>query len=175
MEVGAIQGPQGPQGATGPQGDIGTPGPSYTVAYTKVGFVASADVNSGAVEVFTNYDTLATTPLFESGTFTYEADGVTVSETGLYQVTFNTYFRATVQRAAPAARLSVNGVANTEISSTGYIRSQNGHNEVSLSLTTILQLSANDKVNVLFARAGQAGVVNLEASPESAFMIMKVA
>jgi hypothetical protein len=175
VEVGAIQGPQGASGATGIQGDVGNPGPAYTVAYTKVGFVASADVNSGALEVFTNYNTLATTPTFESGTFTYAADGVTVSETGLYQITFNTYFRSTVQRGSPAARLSVNGVANTEIVSTGYIRSQNGHNESSLSLTTLLQLSANDKVNVLFARAGQSGVVNLEASPDSAFMIMKVA
>jgi uncharacterized glyoxalase superfamily protein PhnB len=42
-------------------------------------------------------------------------------------------------------------------------------------MTTLLQLSANDKVNVLFARAAQAGTVNLQASPESAFMLMKVA
>jgi len=178
VEVGAIQGPQGLQGATGPQGDVGdpgNPGPAFTVAYTKVGFVASSTVNNGALEVFTNYNTLATTPIFESGAFTYAADGVTVNVSGLYQVTFNTYFRSTVQRATPAARLSVNGVANTEIVSTGYIRSTAGHNESSLNMTTILQLNANDKVNVLFARAGNAGTVNLQASPESAFMLMKVA
>ena len=100
---------------------------------------------------------------------------MTVSETGLYQVNFNAYFRSTVQRGSPAARLSVNGVANSEIVSTGYIRSSANHNESSLNMTTLLQLSANDKVNVLFARAGNGGTVNLEASPESAFMIMKVA
>ena len=132
-------------------------------------------MNGGALEVFTNYNTLATTPTFESGTFTYAVDGVTVSETGLYQVNFNAYFRSIVQRGTPAARLSVNGVANSEIVSTGYIRSQNGQNESSLNMFTILQLNANDKVNVLFARAGQAGVVDLQASPDSAFMLMKVA
>ncbi len=175
VEVGAIQGPQGPQGATGPQGDPGNPGPAFTVSYSKVGFNGPTNVNAGAIEVFTNYNTLLTTPTFESGTFTYEVDGVTVSETGLYQINFNAYFRSTSQRGSPAARLSVNGVANSEIVSTGYIRSTAGHNESSLNMTTLLQLSANDKVNVLFARAGNGGTVNLEASPESAFMIMKVA
>jgi hypothetical protein len=175
VEVGAIQGPQGEQGATGPQGDIGNPGPTYTVTYTKVGFSASSAVNSGGLEVFTNYNTLLTTPTFESGTFTYAVDGVTVSVGGLYQITLNTYFRSTVQRGTPAARLSVNGVANSEIVSTGYIRATANHNESSLNMTTLLQLNANDKVNVLFARAGNAGVVNLQASPESAFMLMKVA
>ena len=166
-------------GATGPQGgtgDPGNPGTPYAVAYTKVGFTGPTNVNGGALEAFTNYNTLATTPTFESGTFTYAVDGVTVSETGLYQINFNAYFRSTVQRGSPAARLSVNGVANTEIVSTGYIRSQNGHNESSLNMThTLYNSSANDKVNVLFARAGQAGVVDLQASPDSAFMLMKVA
>ena len=175
VEVGAIQGPQGIQGATGPKGDIGNPGPSYTVSYAKVGFSASSAINSGALEVFTNYDTLLTTPIFESGTFTYAVDGVTVSETGLYQINFNAYFRSTAQRGTPAARLSVNGVADTEIVSTGYIRATANHNESSLNMMTLLQLNANDKVNVLFARAGNTGTVNLEPSPESAFMIMKVA
>ena len=172
--IGPVQGPQGATGI-GEQGATGIQGTPYAVAYAKVGFVGPTNVTGGALEVFTNYNTLLTTPTFESGTFTYEADGVTVSETGLYQITLNTYFRSTVQRGSPAARLSVNGVANTEIVSTGYIRSQNGHNESSLNMTTLLQLSANDKVNVLFARVGQAGVVNLEASPDSAFMLMKVA
>ena len=133
--IGPVQGPQGATGNPGAVGATGDVGPSYTVAYTKVGFVASADVNSGLLEVFTNYNTLATTPTFESGTFTYAADGVTVSETGLYQVTFNTYFRSTTQRSSPAARLSVNGVANGEIISTGYIRGQN--NRLILSAVNI--------------------------------------
>ena len=172
--IGPVQGPQGATGI-GEQGATGIQGTPYAVAYAKVGFVGPTDVNGGALEVFTNYNTLLTTPTFESGTFTYAADGVTVSETGLYQVNLNAYFRSTVQRGTPAARLSVNGVANTEIVSTGYIRSTSSHNESSLNMTTLLQLSANDKVNVLFARAGAAGVVSLQASPESAFMLMKVA
>ena len=178
VEVGAIQGPQGPQGNPGDpgtQGDPGPTGPSYTVSYSKVGFNGPTNVNAGALEVFTNYNTLLTTPTFESGTFTYAVDGVTVSETGLYQINFNAYFRSTAQRGTPAARLSVNGVANTEIVSTGYIRATANHNESSLNMMTLLQLTANDKVNVLFARVGNTGTVNLEASPESAFMIMKVA
>ena len=175
VEVGAIQGPEGPTGPPGPPGGPGATGSAYVVSYAKVGFDGPINVNAGALEVFTNYDALLTTPIFESGTFTYTVDGVIVGETGLYEITFNTYFRSNSQRGAPAARLSVNGVANSEIVSTGYIRSTAGHNESSLNMTTLLQLTANDKVNVLFARAGNGGTVNLEASPESAFMIMKVA
>ena len=170
--IGPVQGPQGATGADGDQGiqgATGDPGPAYTVSYTKTGFTGPTNVNGGALEVFTNYNTLATTPTFESGTFTYEADGVTVNDAGLYQITLNAYFRSTVQRGTPAARLSVNGVANTEIVSHGYIRSSSSHNESSLNMTTLLQLNANDKVNVLFARAGAAGAVNLQASPESGF------
>ena len=161
--VGPIQGPPGP------------PGPAIASTNAKVGFDGPTDVNGGALEVFTNYNTLLTTPDFVSGSFTFAADGVTVPLDGTYQINFNAYFRSNAQRGAPAARLSVNGTAVAEIVSTGYIRSAAGHNESSLNMTTMLQLTAGDKVNVLFARAGQSGPVLLQPSPESAFMLMKVA
>ena len=161
--VGPIQGPPGP------------PGPAIASTNAKVGFDGPTDVNTAAIEVFTNYNTLLTTPDFVSGSFVFAADGVTVPLDGTYQINFNAYFRSNAQRGAPAARLSVNGTAVAEIVSTGYIRSASGHNESSLNMTTMLQLTAGDKVNVLFARAGQSGSVFLQPSPESAFMLMKVA
>ena len=96
-----------------------------------------------------------TTQIYNVGGFTLEADGITVPEAGVYQVTSNCYMRVsgTAQRPSVGTRFDINGVEQDEIAAMGYIRNSNtSHESTSVSLTTILVLNANDKVNILFGR-----------------------
>ena len=69
---------------------------------------------------------------------------------------------------------SVNGVDQPEIAAMGYIRNSNNHQDTTVTLTTIIELSASDVINVKFARGAQTGTVNLQG-PNSSLMLLKVA
>jgi len=161
--VGPIQGPQGP------------PGPTVGSVHAKVGFSGPTNTNTQGLNVFTNFNTLNTVSEFDSGGFTFDVDGVTVPTTGTWQISYGCYFESAVQRAVPLGRLSINNVLVGEICATAYIRNQNGNNESSLNFTTLVQLTAGDKVNLQFARGGQNGTVNLQPSPLSAINFMQIA
>ena len=59
------------------------------------------------------------------------ADGITVPEAGVYQVTSNCYMRVTgsAQRPSVGTRFAINGVEQDEIAAMGYIRNSNTSHE----------------------------------------------
>ena len=74
---------------------------------------------------------------------------------------------------------NVEGVAWPETGAMGYIRSGSGHNEASVTLTTIASLQfiagvREDQVQIQLARLGAAGTVSLEAN-RSIITIKKIA
>jgi len=164
-DVGPIQ---GPQGATGP---------SIGAVHAKVGCDGPINVNTGELQAFTNFNIFNTTSQFDSGGFVFEADGITIptGQDGIWQVSYAFYFESGVQRGVPLGRLSINGTESGEICATAYIRSQNGNNESSLTFTTLVQLTGGDKVNVLIARGGQTGTVNIQPDPLSSISFMRIA
>jgi hypothetical protein len=72
---------------------------------------------------------------------------VTVASDGFYRLTANMSFFSSSQRSTPAVLFNVNGsVIPGE--SIGYIRASTGSNEASGNISRVVQLSANDVVNV---------------------------
>ena len=181
--VGAT-GATGPIGATGspstvpgPPGGEGATGPSIGAVHAKVGCDGPINVNTGGIQAFTNFNIFNTTSQFDSGGFVFEADGITIptGQDGIWQVSYAFYFESGVQRGVPLGRLSINGTESGEICATAYIRNQNGNNESSLTFTTLVQLTGGDKVNVLIARGGQSGAVNIQPDPLSSISFMRIA
>ena len=173
VEIGAIQ---GPQGATGVSGAEGATGPAYTTLYAKAFMTNANTINGGALDAFTNYNVLdpASGGNYNQTGFTIATNGITVPQDGLYQITSNCFMQSTTQRASVQTRFSVNGVDQPEIAAMGYIRNSNNHQDTTVTLTTIIELSASDVINVKFARGAQTGTVNLQG-PNSSLMLLKVA
>ena len=115
-----------------------------------------------------------TTQVYNVGGFTRADDGITVPSAGLYQVSYTAYMTSTAQRPSVQSKFSINGVEQAEIASMGYIRATASHNESSTTLTTIYELEANDKVNLLFAKAAGNGTVLLQGA-NSSMSLVKVA
>jgi len=72
---------------------------------------------------------------------------VTVGSDGLYRLTANMTFTATVARITPSISFNVNG-SRIIGESYGYVRASNGSNENSCNITRVIALSASDYVNV---------------------------
>jgi len=72
---------------------------------------------------------------------------MTVSTGGYYRLTCNMSFFSSAARTTPGIRFNVNG-SNIPGESMGYIRAQNGQNENSNNITRVIELSANDEVQV---------------------------
>jgi|13_taG_2_1085334.scaffolds.fasta_scaffold00046_55 hypothetical protein len=104
---------------------------------------------------------------------------VTVASDGFYRLTANISFYSAAVRSTPAVVFNVNGsvIAGESI---GYIRSSSGNNEASGNITRVVQLSANDTVNVcahdestatgsIFAEQGTFEVEKLEVAIDADF------
>ncbi len=100
---------------------------------------------------------------------------LTVTETGRYEIIVNVSLLngTTNDRNAPEIRLAVNGTAIGSYGSTGYIRSNNGHEEASLHLREIIELTANDIITVHISRSANSNTVNMRSTGSSNFFIEK--
>lgn len=102
------------------------------------------------------------------------SDRLTVDADGVYQFGFNLSITSAVVRANVGARFRVNGSALLRGNAlSAYIRAANEHDEASLHLTVIAELSAGDYVQVVARSEAAAGVATL-ASGESTFWGVKL-
>ena len=104
---------------------------------------------------------------------------VTVASDGFYRLTANISFFSSSVRSTPAVLFNVNGsVISGE--SIGYIRASTGSNEATGNISRVVQLSANDVVNVcahdestssgsIFAEQGTFEVEKLEVAIDADF------
>lgn len=95
---------------------------------------------------FTAVPLTGTTEVNENNYYTVSGNGIRIDVTRSYTVTANVHYTSTGQRVALQGRFFVNGNPVGAITSTGYIRAANGHNEASLHLTEKFSLTANDVV-----------------------------
>jgi cytoskeletal protein CcmA (bactofilin family) len=165
-EVGALQGPQGATGATGITGATGV----VSNVYAKTQLTNVSTINTGT---FANRDCIDTTPEFNVGGFTFTSAGITVPQDGLYQVTVSAYYTTTVQRASVGLRFAINNVQQGEIAAMGYVRSASGHNEASIILTTIYQMTSGQSIAPFFGQLAASGTCNLIGA-NSIFTIQRV-
>lgn len=80
---------------------------------------------------------------------------ITVNQAGRYRVIVNIPLSTAGTRArlAPEMRITVNGTGAGTYSSTGYIRANNGHQDASLHITEILELTAGQIIAVTVSRS----------------------
>lgn len=193
--IGPVQGPEGPAGPAGPQGATGIKEQSYI----KSTFLTESTVNSSTT--FQSFNILNDSAILEAGGYRYAAEipgrqgigagGIIVPETGIYMITASLYFTTpSVQRASIGLRFAIaeladpentnaEGVALPETGAMGYIRSGSGHNEASVTLTTIASLEVipgvrEDQVQIQLARLASSGTVSVEAN-RSIITITKIA
>ena len=97
--------------------------------------------------------------------------GINVGLAGVYFISATIYFmiptginlsRASVGlKFAISSTDGVQGVGTTEEGAMGYIRDSAGHEESSVTLSTIQQLDASDQIQLQFARLARIGTVEL--------------
>lgn len=193
--IGPVQGPIGPDGPPGPTGATGIKEQSYI----KSTFLTESTVNSSTT--FQSFNILNDSAIIESGGYTYAAEipgrqgigkgGIIVPETGTYMISASLYFTtAAVQRASIGLKFAIAQLADPEVTNAegtalpetaamGYIRSGSGHNESSVTLTTIANLEVipgvrRDQIQIQLARLAAAGEVVVEPSA-SIITITKIA
>lgn len=100
------------------------------------------------------------TTLYDVNTTTHE---ITIAETGRYKIVVNAAVEVSGNRSrvAPEMRLTVNGTQEGSYASTGYIRRSNGHNESSLHLVEIIEVTAGDVIAVDILRAGNSSTATI--------------
>lgn len=101
---------------------------------------------------------------------------ITVNQTGRYRITVNVSLATTsgTDRLTPEMWIEINGTQRGTYSSTGYIRTNNNHQESSLHITEVFNLVAGDVVTVQIIRTANAGVVNLRSTGSSNIYIEKI-
>jgi hypothetical protein len=100
---------------------------------------------------------------------------VTIGETGRYRIMANASIVCTASsRRAPEMYVTINGTQASAYASTGYMRRNSGHNESSLHINEVLQLSAGDVISISIVRAANSGTVTLRSTNTSNIYIEKI-
>ncbi|AJR03672.1 hypothetical protein [Siansivirga zeaxanthinifaciens] len=143
---------------------------SNNAADTSVNVNANTAINAPIISTLEWNDD---TTLYSVNTAT---NTITVNQTGRYRISVNVSLSTAINtdRLAPEMWIEVNGTQRGTFASTGYIRTNNAHDESSLHITEVLQLNANDVVSLAIVRTGNAGVVNLRTAGSSNIYIEKI-
>ncbi|MDC8005498.1 hypothetical protein POV27_15680 [Aureisphaera galaxeae] len=101
---------------------------------------------------------------------------VTITETGRYEVIVNVSLINVGgnDRNAPEIRIALDGTEIGSYGSTGYIRSNNGHEESSLHIREVVEVAANQVLTVNIVRSANSNTVNLRSAGSSNIYIEKI-
>ncbi|GAB5401183.1 MAG: hypothetical protein Aureis2KO_27680 [Aureisphaera sp.] len=108
--------------------------------------------------------------------FAVSGNQVTITETGRYEIIVNVSLINVGgnDRNAPEIRLALNGTEIGTYSSTGYIRSNNGHEESSLHIREVIEVLANQVLTANIVRSANVNSVNLRSAGSSNIYIEKI-
>ncbi len=108
----------------------------------------------------------------------YDVTGneMTVTTGGRYEIIVNVSLENMVggDRTAPEIRLAVNGTTTASYGSTGYMRSASGHENASIHIREVLELSPSDILTVDISSSANTAAVNLRSVGSSNFYIEKL-
>lgn len=102
---------------------------------------------------------------------------IRVNETGRYKIQANVSFNVPNNgniRRAPEMYLTVNGSQIGAYASTGYIRRATGHNESSLHINEVIEITSGSILSIEILRAGNSGNVTLRSNGTSNIYIEKI-
>ena len=142
-------------------------------------------VKYSSTDVTTNINTAAAivAPLFgtlnwndNTGLYTVSGNQVTITQTGRYEVIVNASLLNIngVDRNAPEIRIELDGTGVGAFGSTGYIRSNNGHEESSLHLREVIEVTANQVLTISISRSANTDVVRFRSAGTSNIYIEKI-
>ncbi len=108
--------------------------------------------------------------------FNVSGNQVTITETGRYEVIVNVSLLngTTADRNAPEIRIALDGTEVGTYGSTGYIRSNNGHEESSLHIREVIEVTADQVLTVNIVRSASSNTVNLRSVGSSNIYVEKV-
>jgi len=111
-----------------------------------------------------------------TGLYVVSGNQVTITQTGRYEVIVNASLLNIngADRNAPEMRIELNGTGIGSYGSTGYMRSGNGHEESSLHLREVIEITANQVLTVGIARSANTNVVHLRSAGTSNIYIEKI-
>ncbi|MBX2827711.1 MAG: hypothetical protein KTR22_06085 [Flavobacteriaceae bacterium] len=108
----------------------------------------------------------------------YDVSGnqVTITETGRYEIIVNVSLSNVggFDRNAPEIRLALDGTEVGTYSSTGYIRSNGGHEESSLHIREVIEVTANEVLTINIVRAANSNTVNLRSVGSTNIYVEKI-
>lgn len=104
---------------------------------------------------------------------------IEVKQSGRYLITVNVALKNLNSESlsnfmAPEIRLEVNNADIGSYASTGFSAVYSGHTELSLNLTEVLELNANDKLRVKVTPSAGSGVAKLRSSKSTFITIEKL-
>jgi len=112
----------------------------------------------------------------DSSLYVVAGNQVTITSAGRYEIIVNVSLvnATTDDRNAPEIRLAVGGTEVASYGSTGYIRSNNDHEESSLHIREVIELPANSILTVVIKQSAQTSEVNLRSMGSSNIYIEKI-
>jgi len=129
-----------------------------------------------------NPDNFINAPLFgtevwndNSSLYSVSGHEVTIAEGGRYEIIANVSLEndTNADRNAPEIIIGVDGIPTGSYGSTGYIRSNNSHEESSLHIREVLELDGGDVISILIVKSANNSKVVLRSSGSSSFYIEK--
>ena len=138
--------------------------------YTKTKLTANTAINNSAT--LGVFSVINTSPVQNQG-FTFTASRVIPPSAGVYAVDVMAYYISSTSRASVGMQVAVNNTFTGEEAAMGYIRASSGHNQSSLTWSSIVEVPTGGYISIGFVRLAQAGTCTLDAT-NSAISVYKI-
>lgn len=150
---------------------------SSSVKYSNTDITTNIN-NNGAyanIPIFGNLEWNDDTTLY-----TLAGNILTINTAGRYRITVNIAYTVpaipgnTEQRVSVEAQIAINGTPTGSIGNTGYVRFNNGHNEASLHITEVFNITAGQTISVQTIRGGNSAPAVMRSVGTSNIYIEKI-
>jgi hypothetical protein len=138
--------------------------------YIKTKLISNTAINDSTT--LQEFSVFNTSPVQKSG-FSLTSNRIIPPSAGVYAVDVMVYYTSSTARASVGLQVSVSGTFTGEEAAMGYIRASSGHNEASLTWSSIVEVPANGFIGIGFVRLAQAGTCALNAA-KSAISVYKI-
>lgn len=138
--------------------------------YFKTKITASTAINDSTT--LQDLNVFNTSPVQNSG-FTLTSNRIIPPSAGVYAVDVMVYYTSSTARVNVGLQVAVSGTYTGEEAAMGYIRASSGHNEASLTWSSIIDVPANGFIGIGFVRLANTGTCTIDAA-KSAISVYKI-
>lgn len=134
--------------------------------YLKTKLTTSTTINSSTT--LSSFSVFNTSPQPNSGGWTVTSSAITPPSVGVYAIDVMAYYTSSTARVNVGLQVAANGTFTGEEAAMGYIRASSGHNQASLTWSSIVEIvedrGAIGDINIGFVRLAQSGTCTLDAT-----------